>query len=549
MLPSIFSSIADLMTVPNQWPWQRLLLNVFAFIQNYGWRVVLFTVLLNVAIAPLEIYSRFKMFKNQRIMKKIKPETEALQMKYGHDKRLLFQKTRELNKREGVSMFASCLPMLVTMGLFIWLIQSFNGVSQYMIMRQYLTMNDIFEAAHGHQRNQLEQRLDRFEEDGYRIGNYNASGDFVIARAHDNYIFSADGERVFVIRGFQDPTRPHSNDNRRIARYSNEAETYMNMSSPVRFAQEAVRDVYMGNIDEIDYGFRTAPLFDVRIYYVYGDSGFVEGENQYRTESLNLTRYLDHLGDEMRTGFLWVENVWSPDVPWREPILDHGQFLGSIGRYGDRETGWELSGFERQTDFDTVVLDEAHYNRVTHFLRGEHSALRGANGFLILPIFAIIFMGASQFLMMRQQKKSGQMDMAGMGGGGAAGGGGAMKMMQYIMPLMMGVFALFQSVVFTMYIITNSVMRMLINLATTGALTWWYKRKDAHLYADTDGDDDDLKSEKGYEKLEEGEMTRKERKEKRQSGDEGRVLKYGRQAPTEVVKKEEGEKKKKKFKL
>jgi len=548
------SAIADNMIIPNQWPWQRLLLNVFAFIANYGWRVVLFTVLLNVAIAPLEIYSRYKMFKNQRIMKKIKPETEALQMKYGHDKRLLFQKTRELNKREGISMFASCLPMLVTMGLFIWLIQSFNGVSQYMIMRQYLTLNDVFEAAHGHQRNQIEQRLDEFDNPNseYRLtGRENQS---IIYRQTES-----GEERAFIIIGGSGIDGTHS-DYRRIVNYQNNA--IIDTLSPVRFAQEVVRYVYMGiPWDDHNYfasthdeftEFRDSEVFAVRIYFESDDERYVEGGDQnFETVHLNLDDYLYHLGDEVRTGFLWVQNVWSPDVPWREPILDHGQFLGSIGRYGDTTNGWELSGFANNTRFEDVVINPYRYYRVTHLLRGDY-APRRANGFLILPIFAILFMGASQFLMMRQQKASGQMQMAGMGGmggmgGPGAGGGGAMKIMQYAMPLMMGVFALFQSVVFTMYIITNSVMRMSLNLLTTGVLTWRAKRKDAALYAEV-GDDHVIKAERAQEKLEEGEMTRQERKEKRKNEDDGRVLKYGRSAPTGVVKKED-EPKKKKFKL
>lgn len=85
-------------------------------------------------------------------------------------------------------------------------------------------------------------------------------------------------------------------------------------------------------------------------------------------------------------------------------------------------------------------------------------------------------------------------------------------------------------------------MRTSINLLTTGILTWHYKRKDAHLYAEI-GDDHQVKAEKAPEKLEESKMTKKE---KRQSEGDGRVLKYGRAAPTEIVKKDE---KKKKFKF
>ena len=45
-----------------------------------------------------------------------------------------------------------------------------------------------------------------------------------------------------------------------------------------------------------------------------------------------------------------------------------------------------------------------------------------------------------------------------------------MKIVMIIMPLMMGFFALTYTAVFTVYIITNSTMTLLINLASSGLL-------------------------------------------------------------------------------
>ena len=44
--------------------WEWLILNLFSFVKDYGWRIVLFTVLLKLILYPLDLYQRYKMRKN-----------------------------------------------------------------------------------------------------------------------------------------------------------------------------------------------------------------------------------------------------------------------------------------------------------------------------------------------------------------------------------------------------------------------------------------------------------------------------------------------------
>ena len=118
--------------------WSELILNVFSFVGNYGWRIVLFTICLKLVLSPLDIFQRYKARKNQLIMLKIKPQMDKLQKMYGDDPRVLSQKQMELNKKAGISYFSSCLPAIVTLVVFMTLLfMGLQPISQYQNFRQY----------------------------------------------------------------------------------------------------------------------------------------------------------------------------------------------------------------------------------------------------------------------------------------------------------------------------------------------------------------------------------------------------------------------------
>ena len=86
---------------------------------NYGWSIVLFTLLIRVVLLPLDIKSK----KSMRAMSKIQPKVQALQKKYANDKDKLNQKTMELYRKEHVSPTAGCLPMLISLPI-LWIMFS-----------------------------------------------------------------------------------------------------------------------------------------------------------------------------------------------------------------------------------------------------------------------------------------------------------------------------------------------------------------------------------------------------------------------------------------
>ena len=88
-----------------------ILNGINSVIHNYGWSMVVFTLLIKLILLPLDYKSR----KSMRRMTRLQPQVAKLQKKYANDKEKLNQKTAELYSREGINPMSGCLPMLVSM--------------------------------------------------------------------------------------------------------------------------------------------------------------------------------------------------------------------------------------------------------------------------------------------------------------------------------------------------------------------------------------------------------------------------------------------------
>lgn len=93
-----------------------ILNGINSVIHNYGWSMVVFTLLIKLVLLPLDYKSR----KSMRRMTKLQPQIAKLQKKYANDKEKLNQKSAELYRREGVNPMSGCLPLLVSMAI-LWI--------------------------------------------------------------------------------------------------------------------------------------------------------------------------------------------------------------------------------------------------------------------------------------------------------------------------------------------------------------------------------------------------------------------------------------------
>src|SRR5512139_2463630 len=84
------------------------------------------TLVIRAALIPLFV----KQIKSSRNMQLIQPKVKELQKKYGHDRERLAQETMKLYKDTGTNPFASCLPILVQMPIFLALFRLINAAAQ-----------------------------------------------------------------------------------------------------------------------------------------------------------------------------------------------------------------------------------------------------------------------------------------------------------------------------------------------------------------------------------------------------------------------------------
>ena len=103
-------------------PLKAILLGIYSIVGNYGWSIVLFTLLIRALLMPLDAKSRKSMRKTQ----KLQPQIAALQKKYKNDKEKLNQKTMELYRKEHVSPLSGCLPMLLSLPILFGMFGAMN---------------------------------------------------------------------------------------------------------------------------------------------------------------------------------------------------------------------------------------------------------------------------------------------------------------------------------------------------------------------------------------------------------------------------------------
>jgi YidC/Oxa1 family membrane protein insertase len=95
-----------------------------------GWAWVLsiigLTLVIRAALIPLFV----KQIKSSRNMQLLQPKVKELQKKYGHDRERLAQETMALYKETGTNPFASCLPILLQMPIFLSLFRLIDNAAK-----------------------------------------------------------------------------------------------------------------------------------------------------------------------------------------------------------------------------------------------------------------------------------------------------------------------------------------------------------------------------------------------------------------------------------
>ena len=114
---------------------------IYSWVGNYGWSVVVFTLMIRLLVLPLDVKSR----RGMRNMTRIQPKVAALQKKYANDKEKLNTKMMELYRKEHVSPTAGCLPMLLQWPILIFMFTAMRVVANEHTIQMILDMKNGIE--------------------------------------------------------------------------------------------------------------------------------------------------------------------------------------------------------------------------------------------------------------------------------------------------------------------------------------------------------------------------------------------------------------------
>ena len=132
-----FSFVAKPLFLWLRWTYQHV-------VPNYGWAILILTVVINTALLPL----RLSQMKSAMRMQKIQPQVQAINNKYKQykltdprqaDKN---REIQELYKREGINPLGGCFPTLLQLP-FLWAFYTMLGVAIELRHAPWLWMHDL----------------------------------------------------------------------------------------------------------------------------------------------------------------------------------------------------------------------------------------------------------------------------------------------------------------------------------------------------------------------------------------------------------------------
>ena len=392
-----------------------------------GLGIIVFTLVLKLITLPLDVYSKSKMRKNSLKMEKMRPQLEKLQKQYQNDQQAYNMKMMELYKKNGYSMFGACLPMIVTLVIFFFVLGAFTSYSQYSNVRVY-------------------------------NGMANAYSEAIVAFAPDEGTESVSDVSPYVLDGVQQ-TDEEGNPLYRVTK----TVTYFDEQSFVAYTD--LQNFYTtdANIDVSSIDWSAVEV--TSSYYIQTQAVLSSSDENVQaaiqairdahaeddtpwTDDMVAEEYVKQAGrdaaesyyDQNKQGFLWVKNIWLPDVSYNHPVQGYDDFRSSASRVN-------------------VEITSDFYEEVTANLSYEKGA---ANGYYVLIVISIGTMFLSQFIVAKSNKAQNELQTA------DGRGKKTQRVMMIVMPIIFGVFSFMYSAAFSIYMIVSNlfgiVSTVLINM-------------------------------------------------------------------------------------
>lgn len=360
-------------------------------------------------------------------MEKMRPQMEKLQKQYANEKQLYQQKVLELQKKSGYSMFGACVPMIVSLVIFIIVFQAFSAYSQYATVESY---NDMVRSY-----NSVVERYELTEENSEGFLQkvyYSEDGSWTVYSGEEA---PAEGAAYDYKVDFSAFAKAYNKQN-------NLALTEEGVYSALvkQYSEETGTVIAQGAENSSDASTREAVRMTLVSYVIDGYAAQKVADD-----------YIAKQQSGEGSGFLWVKNIWYPDSVLSREVPDFSTFRQAASRL-NIDAGYEES-----------------YNKVTADLVQQKEQY---NGYFILIILSIGVMLLQQFIAMRSNKATNELSSV----DGSAQR--TTKMMMIMMPIIYGLFAFMYSSAFSIYMITNTTYSIITTLIINKAMNVWFSRRE-----------------------------------------------------------------------
>lgn len=436
--------------------WESIIKAFEAGVGSYILAIVLITLIIKIIWAPFETINKKINKKNMRIQATLQPELEKIKARYGADRNLLNQKTQELYKKHNYSMMGSCLFMLVFLALnltiFFTLFAGINSMADYKISQQYdylkynyanvLNLTDIVYEANNddNELNDIEGYFENYNNlkfeviDGQIIAKLSSGEEIVRTEYKTDFSYTSDQNQtdengnIITDETTGEPLKIVISSDQAIY---NLVTKFVSPQPKLNENGEQIKDEN-GNVvyEERYVGGQT--ILDVTIKQAVDEfsSKFIVEQYENSPESSN---------------FLWIENYWIADSPLKNSIFTYDQFVSEIGS-------------NNVSEYEKTIYDS--------FMVSLNDQVGRVNGYFILAILSVAVSMLAIWIGNITTRKKGEPKAKAPGS----------KVMMIVMPLIMGIFAIFYNSVFAIYMVTSQVIGVALTPLENLIINKW----DAH---------------------------------------------------------------------
>ena len=388
-----------------------------------GLGIVLFTLILKTITLPLDAYSKISMRKNSLRMEKMRPQLEKLQKQYQNDQQTYNAKMMELYKKNGYSMLGACLPMVVTLVVFMIVLGAFSDYSRYANLDVYREMTVQYNSA-------ITAHMPDIAPENLLSHSYTAPGEAdeegYIAYNREEW-YGGEGALIEVVL---DRTL-YLQEANLTEKQLDELDWYNTDPEAGPVAQVAAQTTWTLTVQTEEVLASTDADIAAAVQAVRAQNAGLSEDDTAAEAIRTLGRNAAEKSyRSYNSSFLWIKNIWVPDTSYRHPI-EYDDVLESSG------------------------LSEEAFNEVSYNLSAERSQ---ANGYYILILISIGSMFLSQFISARSQKAQSELQTA------DGSGKRTQRTMMIVMPIVFGVFSFFYSAGFSIYMIVSSLYSILSTL-------------------------------------------------------------------------------------